>query len=467
MEGPRRKSVIITGASGGMGSAATEEMARRGWRVIMACRNLEKADAVRRRILGAVPSAQLEIQELHLDSFASIRDFAARMRKEAPLDALFNNAGTLPRRYSRTVEGYEQTLGVNYLGPWLLTRLMLPSLGDDAGIVNMVSISAKAAAVDRDFFKKGEKDFHQLRTYADTKLALIYFSIAMAQKSGRRVNMADPGIVDTEMIRLGRWFDPLTDIFFRPFCNSPARGARPAVNALCSECNMQLFSGNGRRDIPQRLIDRREDIEWLWNETANDWHGLRIPCCEPPHLSLRTLGKVVAVLMRYCAETGRRAKLAELFSFIETTVRRPADLWPEFWYHHAPGPEDSPYFRDLFAHFSGIWVPFTEDPAGDHTVDSGNCEQCSVYLAHFSNEIIGFRGDWRRVEVAPFLAGYGSFEVRNRSLGVRDEVEVHGSFRLDDGKLEFSADAPVEEIVLAAGGVRETFRHTAAAWIYF
>lgn len=260
--------MIITGASGGMGSAATEEMARRGWRVIMACRNLEKADAVRRRILGAVPSAQLEIQELHLDSFASIRDFAARMRKEAPLDALFNNAGTLPRRYSRTVEGFEQTLGVNYLGPWLLTRLMLPSLGDDAGIVNMVSISAKAAAVDRDFFEKGEKDFHQLRTYADTKLALIYFSIAMAQKSGRRVNMADPGIVDTEMIRLGRWFDPLTDIFFRPFCNSPARGARPAVNALCSKCNMQLFSGNGRRDIPQRLIDRREDIEWLWNETA-------------------------------------------------------------------------------------------------------------------------------------------------------------------------------------------------------
>lgn len=269
MEGPRRKSVIITGASGGMGSAATEEMARRGWRVIMACRNLEKADAVRRRILGAVPSAQLEIQELHLDSFASIRDFAARMRKEAPLDALFNNAGTLPRRYSRTVEGFEQTLGVNYLGPWLLTRLMLPSLGDDAGIVNMVSISAKAAAVDRDFFEKGEKDFHQLRTYADTKLALIYFSIAMAQKSGRRVNMADPGIVDTEMIRLGRWFDPLTDIFFRPFCNSPHKGAMPAVNALCSGCNIQIFSSKGHRDVPPELMEHSGDMEWLWNETLS------------------------------------------------------------------------------------------------------------------------------------------------------------------------------------------------------
>ena len=64
------------------------------------------------------------------------------------------------------------------------------------------------------------------------------------------------------------WFDPLTDIFFRPFCNSPARGARPAVNALCSDCDMQIFSGNGHRDVPHELLDRGTDIEWLWEETS-------------------------------------------------------------------------------------------------------------------------------------------------------------------------------------------------------
>lgn len=252
-----------------MGSAATEEMARRGYRVIMACRNLEKAGRVRAGILSRVPGARLDIEELHLDSFASIRDFASRMSKEAPLDALFNNAGVLPRHYSLTSEGYEQTLGVNYMGPWLLSSLILPLLGEDAGIVNMVSISAKAARLDRNFFDKGERDFHQLRTYADTKLALIYFSIALAQKGGCRVNMADPGIVDTDMIRLGRWFDPLTDIFFRPFCNSPHKGAMPAVNALCSGCNMQIFSGKGHRDIPPELMEHSGDIEWLWNETLS------------------------------------------------------------------------------------------------------------------------------------------------------------------------------------------------------
>ena len=251
-----------------MGSAATEEMARRGYRIIMACCDMDKAAAVRSRILKTVPDACLDIEELHIDSFASIRDFAGRMRDEAPLDGLFNNAGVLPRHYSLTVEGYEQTLGVNYLGPWLLSNLMLPLLGEDAGIVNMISVSAKAATIGRDFFDKGEKDFHQLRTYSCTKLALMYFSIALAWKGGRRVNMADPGIVDTDMIRLDRWFDPLTDIFFRPFCNSPSRGARPAVNALCSDCNMQIFSGNGHRDVPRKLLDRRADIEWLWEETS-------------------------------------------------------------------------------------------------------------------------------------------------------------------------------------------------------
>lgn len=269
MEGGRPKSIIITGASGGMGSIATEEMARRGYRVIMACRNLGKAGRVRAAILSRVPGARLDIEELHLDSFASIRDFAGRMRKEAPFYALFNNAGVLPRHYSLTVEGYEQTLGVNYMGPWLLSSLILPLLGEDAGIVNMISISAKAARLDRNFFDKGEKDFHQLRTYAETKLALIYFSIALAQKGGCRVNMADPGIVDTDMIRLGRWFDPLTDIFFRPFCNSPHKGAMPAVNALCSGCNMQIFSGKGHHDVSQELMEHTGDMEWLWNETLS------------------------------------------------------------------------------------------------------------------------------------------------------------------------------------------------------
>lgn len=270
MEMTARRTIVITGASGAMGSAAAEELSRRGYRIIMACRNLEKAEKVRGDILSRVPDACLDIEELHLDSFSSIRDFVSRIAgKEAPLYGLFNNAGVLPRRYSQTQEGFELTVGVNYLGPWLLTNSLLPLLSEDARIVNMVSVSANSAKVDREFFHKEPREFHQLRTYANTKLALIYFSIALARKSGLKVNMADPGIVDTDMIRLGRWFDPLTDVIFRPFCNSPKKGATPAVNALCSECSMQLFSGKGHRDVPDRFLGREGEIEWLWNETKS------------------------------------------------------------------------------------------------------------------------------------------------------------------------------------------------------
>lgn len=251
-----------------MGSAACKEMARRGYHVVMACRNAEKAASVRDRILESVPDARLDIEELHLDSFRSISDFIGRMQHWAPFDGLFNNAGVLPRRYSVTEEGYEQTVAINYLGPWLLSNKMIPLMGKGAGIVNMISISAKAASLDRHFFDNGEREFSQLGTYAGTKLALIFFSIALAQKKGIRVNMADPGIVNTDMIRLDRWFDPLTDIFFRPFCNSPERGAKPAVNALCSSENMQIFSGNRHRNVPEELLGRRDELEWLWEETS-------------------------------------------------------------------------------------------------------------------------------------------------------------------------------------------------------
>lgn len=263
------KSVIISGASGSMGSAATGEMARRGYRVIMACRNPEKGEAARQRILQAQPSAALKVEKLRLDSAASIRDFAERMRDEPEICGLLNNAGVISRDFTLTEDGFEQTLAVNYLGPFLLTRLLMPLLQPCSNIVNMVSVTCGVAGFDREFFRKGKGDFHQLRTYASTKLALMYFSIALSRRCGHRVNVADPGIVNSNMISMGRWFDPLADIFFRPFCKSPLKGALPAVEALCAESGSRLYSSSGFREIPDRFLRQREDMEWLWEETEN------------------------------------------------------------------------------------------------------------------------------------------------------------------------------------------------------
>ncbi len=265
--------IIITGASGGMGSAATRALTAKGIPVVMACRNLSKARKVREDILREQPSANLEIRELHLDSFKSVRAFADSFGDEK-VAGLFNNAGTMPRRFSLSEDGYELTLAVNYLGPWLLTHLLIPHMEEDASIVNMVSISSYSAHISKSFPHEGAKGFHQLSAYSESKLALTYFTIMLASRCTQRVNAADPGIVDTDIIRLDRWFDPLTDLTFRPFCKSPEQGAAPAVSALLSTERGKLFSGHGFKDFPDKFTRDSAAMQRIWDRTEEelkDW----------------------------------------------------------------------------------------------------------------------------------------------------------------------------------------------------
>ncbi len=176
----------------------------------------------------------------------------------------------MERHFSLSTDGFERTLAVNYLAPCLLTHLLLPQIRD--GVLNMVSLSCEAARFDRDLFVPDSKHFSQLGSYSSSKLALMFFSISLGRRCALRINVADPGIVNTEMIRLHRWFDPLTDVIFRPFCNSPEKGAAPAVRALLDFGSAAgsglIYKGRHCRDIPSRYCGRTEDIEWLRAETA-------------------------------------------------------------------------------------------------------------------------------------------------------------------------------------------------------
>ena len=259
-------SIIVTGASGSMGKAASMALAAKGHPIIMACRNLEKGEAARRDVLAKVPGAAIRLLPLDLGSLRSVRAFAAAVADSAPA-GLLNNAGTMPPCYSLTEDGLEQTVAVNYAGPYLLTRLLLDSFAPDAGIVNVISLTAKYARIDRSLFEKGPEDFHQLRTYATSKLALMLFSIELAKRTSLRVNMSDPGIVNSNMIDLGRWFDPLADALFKPFCKRPEQGIAPAISALESPQTMKLFKRNKCLEIPSRFLDNPL-AGYLWEETA-------------------------------------------------------------------------------------------------------------------------------------------------------------------------------------------------------
>lgn len=259
-------SIIVTGASGSMGKAAVEALAAKGRSVIMACRNLEKGEAARREVLARVPGAALQVLPLDLGSLRSVRDFAAAVAPSAPA-GLLNNAGTMPPRYSLTEDGLEQTVAVNYVGPYLLTRLLLDSFSPGASIVNVISLTAKYAHIDENLLEKGPEDFHQLRTYAASKLALMLYSIELAKRTSLRVNMSDPGVVASNMIDLGRWFDPLADALFKPLCKRPEQGAAPAISALQSPQTMKIFKGHRCLDVQERFFDNPLS-GLLWQKTA-------------------------------------------------------------------------------------------------------------------------------------------------------------------------------------------------------
>ena len=266
-------SIIVTGASGSMGKAAVKALALKGRSVIMACRNLRKGEAARREILAQAPGAAIGLLPLDLGSLRSVRAFAAYVKGSAPA-GLLNNAGTMPRHFSLTEDGLEQTVGVNYVGPYLLTRLLLDHFAPGAHIVNVISLTAKYAKIDEGFLHKSPEDFHQLRTYATSKLALMLFSIELAKRTLLRVNVSDPGIVNSDMIDLGRWFDPLADAVFKPFCKSPERGAAPALAALESPETMMLFKGKRCLKLQERFLNNPL-AGLLWQQTA-DMTGLPV-----------------------------------------------------------------------------------------------------------------------------------------------------------------------------------------------
>lgn len=235
------KLAIITGADGGMGTEITRAVARSGYRVIMACYDPQKAEAKRQMLAQETGNPHLEVMGIDLASLPSVAAFAETILKRGePIDLLMNNAGTMETGLHITAEGLERTVSVNYVGHYLLTRKLLPLMHRGSRIVSMVSCTYAIGRLDfPDFFQRGRKGgFWRIPIYSNTKLALTLFTIDLARRVRDRgivVNAADPGIVSTDIITMHMWFDPLTDILFRPFIRTPRKGAATAVSLLLDE----------------------------------------------------------------------------------------------------------------------------------------------------------------------------------------------------------------------------------------
>jgi len=250
--------LLITGATGSMGSVAVKEMARRGYPVIMTYRKAEKAEALKRELLAELPDASLETMYLNLDNRSSIESFLQELGTRK-LSGIFINAGVIYRNFSVTDDGYEHTMAVNFINQAILVLKLLDNLTPGAHIVNMVSLAAGYGSLDESWYDPFNKKYKRLVQYSDSKLALLLFSVELARRHPEfHVNVSDPWIVDSDMITMGKWFDPLTDIFFRPFINSPEKGVAPALAALQSGDTMKYFVGKKVKPIPSKFTSDKK-----------------------------------------------------------------------------------------------------------------------------------------------------------------------------------------------------------------
>ena len=270
------KLAIITGADGGMGYEEAKAVAQKGYHTIMACYCPKLAMAKCKKMIEETGNPNIEVLGLNLADLASVRRFADEVKNRFErLDLLMNNAGTIATGYEITVDGLERTVSVNYVGPYLLTRLLLPLMGQGSRIVNMASCVYRLGALDfPEFFERGRKGcFQRIHIYSNTKLAITLFTFELADRLRERgitVNAADPGVVSTGIIRMQMFFDPLTDIFFRPFIRTPRQGADTAIRLLLDEDKAGqtgTFSRSNRvRDLGEKYQHHRQRKE-LWERT--------------------------------------------------------------------------------------------------------------------------------------------------------------------------------------------------------
>lgn len=266
------KTIIVTGANGSIGKEIVIKLVKLNYNVIMACRNTQKAEIIKDDILKKTNSNyknNIYIQELDLSSFSSINNFVKEIiEKKTTINGLINNAAIINREFSTTPEGIENTTMVNYISVAMLSKLIIPLMPIGSSITNVVSITSGLKKIDKDFFNQTEQNYSQLGSYSSSKAALMIFTSSLSElcKDKIYVNAADPGIVDTNIITLNRWFDPIADIFFRPFIKSANKGSTPIVNALLSSDTEYIFKGNKQKPINTKFKNHKLK-DWLYLET--------------------------------------------------------------------------------------------------------------------------------------------------------------------------------------------------------
>jgi retinol dehydrogenase-14 len=227
------KVAVVTGASSGIGKEITRGLAAQGALVVMACRNLAKAEAVKAELQAGQPQAKLLLMQLDLSSLSSVRAFAAAfMAGQSKLDILVNNAGGWTGKREVSVDGQELTWVTNVVGPELLTRLLLPAL-KAAGKARIVNVASTAAGnLDLNDIQYVKRKYDPIKAYSQTKQAnrMLTWALNEGLPAGLTANAMSPGLVKTDLNRdAPGFFKVMFKVLLPLMGKTPAQGADTAV----------------------------------------------------------------------------------------------------------------------------------------------------------------------------------------------------------------------------------------------
>jgi NAD(P)-dependent dehydrogenase (short-subunit alcohol dehydrogenase family) len=252
------KSFIVTGANAGVGFEIARVLAARGARVLLGCREQTKAQDAIARIKRITPNADLVWLPLDLGDLDSVRTAAEIAAKEPRIEAVINNAGIMNPPLTRTKQGFESQFGVNHLGVFALTSLLLPKLAETPGsrVVVTSSIAHLKAKIDWDDLN-ADKSYIKTDRYGGSKLAnaLFFFELdrrLRAAKSPVTAIGAHPGIASTSLGRhMGfvQFAGPIVGLLL----NSADKGAWPALLAATGKVKLGGYYGptgfGGKRGV--------------------------------------------------------------------------------------------------------------------------------------------------------------------------------------------------------------------------
>ena len=259
---------IVTGSTDSMGSVITRKLAEQGKAVLLASRDIQKAENYATQLRKVTRNKDITCLQLDLNSFELVNDFVARLRAlNRPVAALINNAGLLPRRSEISPNGFEHAVQVNYLSTVLLSMQVYPLIEEGGSIILSTSVSRHFVSLPYEF--PAVSHFTPWGAYAQSKLALTLFSIYMSSVMKTRrvaVNCVNPGLLKSGALAMSRWMDRVPDYLSRNI-PSPEAGVVPTFRALDSTETGYLFSGADKKVKTSTMLKNREMFIRVCNDT--------------------------------------------------------------------------------------------------------------------------------------------------------------------------------------------------------